>query len=186
MIRRVVMSAALALLAGCAAHAPAPLHGMQLVPPEPAKNFTLTDQNGAPFSLAQAHGQAVALYFGFTHCKDVCPQTLALLGKARERAHLAPAQVRIVMVTVDPKHDTPPALRAFMRRIGVQATGLTGTRAQLERVWHDYGIGVEPQKNDIAHTDAIFLIDPRGRIVETLVPQTPLKDVAADLRGVLD
>jgi len=176
----------MALLAGCAAHAPAPLHGTQLVPPEPAKNFTLTDQNGARFSLAQAHGQAVALYFGFTHCKDVCPQTLALLGKARERAQLAPSQVRIVMVTVDPKKDTPAALRGFMRRIGVQATGLTGTRAQLERVWHAYGVGVEPQKDDIAHSDAIFLIDPQGRIVETLVPQTPLKDVAAALRSVLD
>lgn len=176
----------MALLAGCAAHAPAPLHGMQIVPPEPAKNFTLIDQNGASFSLAQAHGQAVALYFGFTHCKDICPQTLALLGKARDRAQLGPSQVRIVMVTVDPKKDTPAALREFMRRIGVQATGLTGTPAQLRSVWHAYGVGVEPQKDDVAHSDAIFLIDPQGRIVETLVPQTPLKDVAADLRSVLD
>lgn len=177
---------ALALLAGCAAHTPAALHGMQLVPPQPAANFTLTDQSGKAFSLTQARGQAVALYFGFTHCKDVCPQTLALLGKAREKAHLTPAQVRIVMVTVDPRHDTPAALRAFFARIGVKATGLTGTPAQLKSVWHEYGIGVEPQKNDIAHTDAVFVIDPRGRIVETLVPQTPLEDVAGDLRSVLD
>ncbi len=175
-------------LSACAPHAstPSPLHGMQIVPPEPAADFTLTDQNGKTFSLARARGQAVALYFGFTHCKDVCPQTLALLGKAREKAGLTPSQVRIVMVTVDPKRDSPAALRAFFDRIGVDATGLTGTREQLKPVYRAYGIGVEPQKHDIAHSDIIFLIDAKGRIPETLTPESSLKDVAADLRSVLN
>lgn len=183
---RMMLLAAGAALAACASHAQPPLHGMQLAPPQPAANFTLTDQNGNAFSLSQTRGQAVALYFGFTHCKDVCPQTLALLGKARTQAKLTRDRLHIVMVSVDPKIDTPAAMRAFFSRVGVDATGLTGTPAQLARVWHSYGIGVQPQKDDIAHTDAIFLIDPQGRIVETLVPQMPLKDVAADLRSVLD
>jgi protein SCO1/2 len=183
---RMTVLAALTMLAACSPHVKTPLHGMQLSPAQAAPNFTLTDQRGKPFSLAQTRGEAVALYFGFTHCKDVCPQTLALLGKARDKARITPQQLRIVMVSVDPRHDTPAALRAFFARVGVDATGLTGTPAQLARVWHAYGIGVQPQKHDIAHTDAIFLIDPRGRIVETLVPQSPLKDVAADLRSVLD
>lgn len=178
--------AVLLVLAACAPQAPRNLHGTQLAPPQPAANFTLTDQNGKAFSLAQTHGQAVALYFGFTHCKDVCPQTLALLGKAREKAHVPAARERIVMISVDPQRDTPAALRAFFRRIGVEATGLTGTRAQLRQVYRAYGIAVERQKHDIAHSDVIFLIDPNGRIVETLPPEAPLKDVAADLRTVLD
>lgn len=172
-------------LSGCA-RPPAPLHGMQLVPPQPAATFTLTDQNAAAFSLAKTRGQAVALYFGFTHCTDICPQTLALLGKARARARLTPAQVRIVMITVDPRRDSPAALRAFFRKIGVEATGLTGTPAELRPVYRAYGIGVEPQKGDIAHTDTIFIIDAQGRIRETLPPQTSLKDVAADLRSIVD
>lgn len=186
---QVQLKAALGLLfalAACAPHTRAPMHGTQLAPPQPAANFTLTDQDGEHFSLAQARGQAVALYFGFTKCKDVCPQTLALLGKARARARLSPAQVRIVMVSVDPAHDSPQALRAFFARVGVEATGLTGTPAELRRVYRAYGIGVMPQKDDIAHTDVIFLIDANGRIVETLAPEVSLKDVAADLRSVLD
>lgn len=173
-------------LTACAAHASAPLHGMQLDPPKPSATFTLRDQNGTPFSLAQTRGSEVLLYFGFTHCKDTCPQTLAMLGKARTRAGLSPDKVRIVMVTVDPAHDTPAALRAFFRKVGVRATGLTGTPAQLRRVYAAYGVGVQPTKNDILHTDAIYVIAPNGNIVETLVPEMPLKDVAADMLTVVD
>ncbi len=176
--------AALVVLAACAKSAP--LHGMQLAPARTAPAFTLIDQAGKPFSLAQTRGRAVALYFGFTHCKDVCPQTLALLGKARAQAGLTPALVRIVMITVDAKRDTPAALRRFFQRVGVQATGLTGSQVALKRVYNAYGVGVEPQRNDIAHTDTIFIIDRDGRMVETLVPESSLKDVAADLRTVVD
>jgi protein SCO1 len=183
---RNVLPALLLVLSACAQHAPANLHGTQLAPPLPASNFTLTDQDGKTFTLAQARGQVVALYFGFTHCKDICPQTLALLGKARTDAGITPAQLRIVMVTVDPKRDSPAALRSFFRRVGVEATGLTGSPAGLRAVYRAYGIGVQPQKNDIAHTDVIFLIDADGRIVETLPPEVSIKDVAADMHSVLD
>lgn len=176
---------AAAILAGCAAHYPQ-LHGMQFEPPQPAADFTLTDEDGRSFSLSQTRGQALALYFGFTHCKDTCPQTLALLGKARERAGLRPAQMRIVMVSVDPKHDTPAAFRAFFNRVGVKATGLTGSESALSRVYHAYGVFVQPQKDDVTHPDLIFVIDAQGRIRETLAPQTALNDVAADLRAVVD
>lgn len=174
----------LLLVAGCTAHS-APLHGMQYSPPQPAPNFTLTDQHGRAFSLADARGSAVLLYFGFTHCRDVCPQTLALLGKARERAKLTAGQARIVMVTIDPKRDSAGALRAFFRRIGVRAVGLRGSVSEISRIERAYGVEVQPRASDIAHTDLIFLIDPHGRIRETLEPQTPLKDVAADLRAVV-
>jgi protein SCO1/2 len=183
---RVALLLCALLLSACATRANAPLHGTQISPRTAAAAFTLTDQNGRRFALEQARGQAVALYFGFTHCKDVCPQTLALLGKARSLAHLTPAQLRIVMVSVDPRHDTPTALRAFFQRVGVEATGLTGTPAEMHPVYRAYGIAIEPQQGDIAHTDAIFLIDASGRLVETLPPETPPKDVAADLRTVLD
>lgn len=174
------------LLAGCASHPVQPLHGMQLAPAPRAANFELTDQNGRQFAFDQTRGQAVALYFGFTHCKDTCPQTLALLGKARQTAGLSPVQLRIVMVSVDGRRDTPAALRAFFKKVGVDATGLTGNPQELQRVYKAYGIAVMPQRRDIAHTDTIFVIDPSGRIVETLAPESPLKDVAADLRRVVE
>lgn len=174
-----------AVLAGCSAQS-ASLHGTVVTPPRPARAFTLIDQGGHAFTLSGERGSAVALYFGFTHCKDICPQTLALLGNARTQSGLTPEQLRIVMVTVDPKHDTGAAMRTFFSRIGVQATGLTGTPAQLHAIYRAYGIAVEPQKHDIAHSDAIFLIGPGGMLQELLDPRTPVNAVAQDLRAVVE
>ena len=174
-----------AVLAGCSAQS-ASLHGTVIAPPRPAQAFALTDQDGHGFTLSGAHGSAIALYFGFTQCKDVCPQTLALLGKARIQSGLTPEQLRIVMITVDPMHDSGTALRTFFTRIGVQATGLTGTPAQLRAIYRAYGIAVEPQKHDIAHTDDVFLIGPDGTLRELLDPRTPPNAVAQDLRAVVE
>jgi protein SCO1/2 len=172
-----------AVLAACSQQ-PA-LHGTPLNPPQPAKSFTLIDQNGAQFSLAAQRGRAVALYFGFTHCRDVCPQTLAKLAKARERDGLTNAQLAIVMITVDRRHDSRAALRAFIRKIGASAIGLTGSETTLRHVYRDYGIEVKPESGDVLHTDTIFLIDSGGRLRELLDPGTPLEDIAADLRAVV-
>lgn len=181
---RVFALAAVSVVVGCAGTPQ--LHGTVPSPAPQAANFTLTDQNGKPFSLLQTRGQVVALYFGFTHCKDVCPQTLALLGKARKRSGIGAQRARIVMVSVDPRRDMPAALRAFFAKIGVAATGLTGTPAELRPVYRAYGIAVQPQAHDIVHTDAIVMIGPDGRIRELLDPSTPVADVASDLRTLAD
>lgn len=182
---RKLLAVAMLLLSACAARSPQ-LHGSVLAPAPSAHDFALHDQHGKPFSLASNRGRALALYFGFTHCKDVCPQTLALLGKARAQAGLTAKDVRIVMITVDPARDTGPALQRFFDKVGVQATGLRGTPKELRAVYRDYGIAVEPQKNDIGHTSSIFLIDARGRLRELLDPAAARKDVASDLRAIVD
>lgn len=184
-MRKAIAAFLMLLLCACAGKAPQ-LHGTVLSPPPPAREFTLRDQRGQPYTLAQSRGQTVALYFGFTHCEDVCPQTLALLGKARSRAGLTPQQVRIVMVTVDPVRDTERALQRFFEKTGVQATGLSGTREQLQQVYKAYGIAVIPEKHDIGHTGTIFLIDSRGRLRELLDPSAAPTAVAADLRAIVD
>jgi len=175
---------ALALLASCA---PArPLHGTTFSPPQTARRFALIDQTGTPYVLAQKRDTFTALYFGFTHCKDVCPQTLAMLGKSRARAGIAPAQLPIVMVSVDPTRDTPRALRAFFAKAGVQAIGLTGTTSQLRPVYRAYGVAVRPEKHDIGHTDYIYVLDKDGRLRELLSPQTPIDAIAEDLRTIVE
>jgi protein SCO1 len=173
------------LVAACSTSKPA-LHGTVLSPAPTAKPFTLVDQYERKFSLSGARGTAVALYFGFAHCKDVCPQTLALLGNARARAGLTPDQLRIVMVTVDPNRDNAAALRGFFARVGVRAIGLTGTPAQLRATYRAYGIEVQPEKSDIGHTDDVFVIDREGRLRELLDPHTAADAVAQDLRTVVE
>jgi protein SCO1/2 len=162
-----------------------PLHGTVFSPPQPAKRFALVDQNGSPYELAQAGSQVTALYFGFTHCKDVCPQTLSKLSHARSLAGLTSQNASLVMVSVDPQRDTPAALRAFFAKLGVQAIGLTGAPGQLHRVYRAYGVDVEPEKNDIGHSDYIYLLDRQGQVRELLSPHAAIADIADDLRTLV-
>jgi protein SCO1/2 len=173
-----------ALAAACAA--PKATHGTVFAPPQPPRRFSLVDQTGAPRVLAAKRDRFTALYFGFTHCKDVCPQTLAMLGKAREEAGLRPDQLQIVMVSVDPSRDTPAALRGFFSKVGVRAVGLTGRPAQMQRVYRAYGVAVEPKHGDIGHTDYVYLLDRSGALVELLSPHTSSAAVAEDLRALVE
>ena len=168
------------LLAACAT-AQAPLHGTPVPQPHPAPNFTLRDQNGRPFVLRAQRGRTVLLYFGYTHCTDVCPQTLRVLARARTDAGAAAASDEIVMVSVDPAHDTPRAYRRFFRRIGVRAVGLNGSPATLARIERAYGVATQPG-TAAGHTDFTYVIDSRGNLREILDPQSSVRSISADLR----
>ena len=136
-----------------------------------APDFSLRDDRGQTWTLSQQHGSAVILSFGFTHCRDTCPATLAKLSHASSslRGHSRP--VEIVFVTVDPARDDVATLHRFVSRFsppsGGSIIGLTGTRAQIARVQSAYGVWSQPLRNgDIAHTAAIVFIDASGRLAD--------------------
>jgi protein SCO1/2 len=171
-----------ALLAACARASSPALHGTAYVPPRPAPEFALPSTVGRTFDLAKARGHLVVLYFGFTHCADVCPQTLAHVDAAI-RAAQTPA-VRLVFASIDPRRDSIAAERAFFARAAVRAIGVTGTAAQLAPVWKAYGVSIAPQLHDIAHSDYLYLIDPNGSLREVLHADVPIADLTADLRAL--
>ena len=136
-----------------------------------APNFTLSDQSGRPWSLAAQHGKSVALYFGYTHCPDDCPLTLAKLSRAIAALGAAGSNAEIAFVTVDPARDTPPVLAAYIRRFhGARIVGLTGSRAALGRIYAAYHVwaqripGNERTGYAVAHASPVFLIDANGRL----------------------
>ncbi len=90
------------------------------------------------------------------------------------------------MVSVDPQRDSPRALQRFFQRIGVQAIGLTGSPIALAPVYRAYGVAVQPQRGDIAHSDYVYVLDGQGRMLEILEPATPLNAVAHDFRAVVE
>jgi protein SCO1/2 len=160
------------------------LHGSALNPPRPAPDFSLADQYGRRFVLSGERGLEVALFFGYTHCTDVCPQTLVLLQKARSLASLTPHRMTLVMISVDPQRDTRAAFIAFFKKIRVDAVGLNGSAPRLHAVYHAYGVFAQSGKSGVTHTDAVFLIDPQGRLREVLEPDMPPTAVAQDLRAI--
>lgn len=136
-----------------------------------APDFTLTDQTGQPFTLSRQRGHAVALFFGYGHCPDICPTTLA--GLARAKTMLGPRgrDVEIVFVTVDPARDTPATLGKYVAAFDRDAVALSGTAAELEPVYKSYFVYHEKQKAEgsangyaVAHSATIYMIDRLGRL----------------------
>jgi len=130
----------------------------------PAPGFTLTDDRGRPWSLAAQRGTPVALTFGFTHCADTCPATLAKLARLAGRPWKTP--VVIAFVTVDPQRDSVAAMHRFVTRFGgadVRVVGLTGTQDQIDAVESAYHIWAQriPGRRRNA---VIYFVDRSGRI----------------------
>jgi protein SCO1 len=124
----------------------------------------LRDQSGGRFSLASLRGRTVAMVFFDSHCTQECP----LAGRALAAAELAVPRAQrpvLVVVSVNPL-DTPASTRRAARTWGLAGVTpwhwLMGTHAQLARVWAAYHIFVQPEKGDISHTEALYLIDRRG------------------------
>ncbi len=170
-----------ALLAGCA-------H-----PGVPAPDFTLTNDNGTPWTLSAQHGKTVALFFGFTHCDDTCPDTLAKIAKSLQKDRATPETAEIAFVTIDPERDTPAVLHAYKRRFsGAKIVGLTGTPAQIAAVENAYHVWSKkvPGKHgsidyDEIHSAFTFFIDRNGNERMIHNDDDPQRDFVADLATLL-
>jgi len=163
-------------------------HATAYEPPAAAAPFTLIDHTGAPLSLEQLRGAPVLLFFGYTHCPDVCPLTLTRLRNALQEAGRAADDARVLLVTVDPARDTPDALAAYVRNFGPAFTGLTGTEEEIRAVLSDYGVHAEAEHDEpglLGHTSAIFGIDREGMIRVLLRPEAPAEELAADVATLL-
>jgi protein SCO1 len=165
-------------------------HGTPYPEHEPAPTFTLTDHRGEQVSLDDFEGEAVLLFFGFTHCPDVCPLTLSRLSGVLAELGRRGEGARILLITVDPERDTPSVLARYVERFGPHVTGLTGEAAALEALRRQYGVYAEVHAHGdappmVVHTDAVFGIDRRGRLRVLLHPDGPLDQLRADLRTLL-
>ncbi len=168
-------------------------HGTLFEPPQPAADFALTDQNGQTVRLSAYRGQVVLLFFGYTHCPDVCPTTLTQFKHLRARLGNQAERVRFVFITVDPERDTPEYLRAYLAGFDPSFIGLTGPIADLEAVWNRYGVYRQKQViSDTAagylvdHTARIYAIDTRGNLRLTWLMDTDTADLLQDVRHLLE
>jgi protein SCO1 len=158
---------------------PGVLAGPLIVSPvRKAPEIVLHDQNGKLFKLSSLRGKAVYLTFVYSHCPDVCPLMMQALGAAK-RGLKDPGSMQIVAVSVDPKGDTPKAVKSFLKQrlLTGKVRWLLGTRAQLRPVWTEYNIlakSVPETPAIIEHVSLIYGIDATGRI-RVGYPASPLK-----------
>ncbi len=132
--------------------------------------FVLQTHDGEQVDESIFAGQWDLVFFGFTHCPDVCPLTLKVLQNARDelgRRGLQPLP-RIVLVSVDPERDTPERLAAYIKAFGDDNLGLTGDIAELRKLTDDIGIFFEKRDGDddqytVDHSSVVLVIDPQGR-----------------------
>jgi protein SCO1 len=162
----------------------APVHPPQSTADKTEPNiggpFTLVASNGKPFSSAALKGKPYAIFFGFTHCGDVCPTTLARLVKLRQQAGGDQA-FQIVFITTDPERDTPAVVGQYATLFNSPIIGLTGSVDQIERVKKQYGIFAQKHpmpgagKMDylMDHTATVLLYGRDGRFAGTIAPDEP-------------
>ncbi len=185
------LGALCAALAGFLVHAeidssrPVLASGTWLPEAKPITDFHLIDSQGRPFTRAALLGHPTLMYFGFTHCPDECPDTLAALARIKRQAGLTGLQV--LFVTVDPRRDTPPVLAAYLRQFDPGFIGLTGAPAEIHHLAASLGIAfnrihLPGGGYDFEHTTAILLLDARAREVGVFTPPFDVRQLAHSLR----
>ena len=155
--------------------------------------FELTDQRGERMRLSDLAGHAVVLFFGYTHCPDICPATLARMREVK--AALPPedtARFTAVFISVDPARDTPQRLGRYVEFFDPGFIGLTGSEGELTMVAHQYGAQFaipegQPEDDSLMyHSTFGYLIDPLGHVRALYRGEEPVEAIAANVRAVLE
>lgn len=142
---------------------------------QPAPALRLTMAGGQVFDLAEQRGKVVAVFFGYTHCPDFCPTTMADFASVKRRLGARADSVRFVFVTVDPKRDTPETTERYAHGFDRTFIGLSGDSAQLaeaQRTFHVASFIENDSTPDYAvgHSALVFLIDQTGHVANTILP----------------
>ena len=169
MIRRLVLLVLAAWLAACTPAGPS-FKGSDVTGATFGRDFALTDPAGQPRTLADYRGKAVAVFFGYTQCPDVCPTTLAALAEATRSLGADADKVQVVFITVDPDRDTAALLAQYVPAFDPRFVGLRGDAAATERVAREFKViyqkvpGTTPDRYTMDHSAGMFLFDRAGRL----------------------
>lgn len=183
------------LLAASAFACAAPIAGLKaglFEPPRAAPAIALRATAGGSFDLASYRGKVIVLEFGYTHCADVCPVSLATLAQARKLLGPDAASLQVVFVTVDPARDSVARLHDYLAQFDPGFIGVSGSAQQIDAVLKAYGISatkkmVEGSRTDYTmhHSSYLYFIDRRG-MLRALTPfGRPAAEIAHDVRLLL-
>lgn len=185
----VAATIALAALSACSDRS---WHGKDIASLMPALEFELTSETGEAVTEQVFAGRPVAIYFGFTHCPDICPTTLAkLVAAVRLLPEPLARRMQLAFVSVDPDRDTPQRLADYTAAFSDRMLGLSGTQPQLRSLTRRYRItyGYEDPREDgsydVSHSSAILVFGAGGEARLMLLDSLGVAEIAADLERLL-
>jgi protein SCO1/2 len=151
--------------------------------------FDLVDHHGEAVTAATYRGRWLLVFFGFTHCRVVCPRALSRLSAALDALGPLAGRLRPLYVSVDPERDTPEVMRAFLAEHDPRITGLTGTRGQVDAAMKAFRVFArrrddpdDPDGYAVPHTAITYLLAPDGRYVDHFTDALPAEEVTVRIR----
>lgn len=167
------------------------LHGLLLDTKQPATEFTLMSEGGKPIQLRDFRGKLVLLYFGYTHCPDACPTTMAETRVAFAELGPQAEDVQVIMVSIDPERDTPEILADYVQQFDARFLGGTATLEEVTALASAYGVIFRKHQGSAAtgylidHSVQMIVIDRQGNTRMLFPYGLPGEEMAADLRYLL-
>jgi protein SCO1/2 len=149
--------------------------------------FRLTDQEGRPVTDQNFKGHPFLVFFGYTHCPDICPTTLFEISEILGQLGPDANRMAALFVTVDPARDTPATLKDYLSSFNARLVGLTGDQAAVDAIAKAYRVFVRKVPGEgsdyvMDHTALVYLMDKEGRFVAPFNIKRRPEDAAADLR----
>ena len=168
--------------------------GLELDPPQPRPTFTLTDTAGKSYDFAaETRGVPTLLFFGYTHCPDVCPTTMAGTAAAlRGTPEPLRSQVRVVFVTTDPARDTGPVIRHWLDHFSSSFIGVTGPLDTITKVATDVGVPIAKGRRlpsggyDVTHGTQVLGVDGKNTVPVVWTLGTTAPEFAHDIHQLLN
>ncbi len=174
---------------------PAELEGILRPEFRPLQPFELTDHKGAVFNQQRLQGKWTFVFFGYTSCPDICPTTLYVLNSVMDLLENTTAEVQTdtqtVFVSVDPERDTTELLANYVPYFNSTFIGATADKTEIDRLTRQFGAGyiIEPETSPgqyaVAHTSAIFLVDPSARLVASFSQPHYAENIALQYARIL-
>lgn len=180
-----------AVLTACSpAGEPLVFKGTDITGAEFGKPFTLTGHDGKQHGLADYRGKAVVLFFGYTHCPDICPTTMLEYQQVMKQLGPDADRVQVLFISVDPERDTPQVLAGYVPFFDKRFMGLTGAPEQINTVAGQYKVVAQRQPTEgggysVDHSAGSYLFDREGQLRVYVPYNTPVADIVHDLRQLL-
>ncbi|MFK7794187.1 MAG: SCO family protein [Gammaproteobacteria bacterium] len=155
-------------------------------------DFELTSHKGEVFHLSDIKGKVGIIFFGFTHCPDVCPNTLLEIQRLIVALEDQAEQMQVLFISVDPKRDTPDKLDGYVTYFNNNIIGLTGSEENISKVLKQFNASVKfsgdtnSDTYNVDHTANMFLINKQGEIGSIILPRTPFAVLEQQVRKLME